>query len=246
MKGRLSFSCKYGRKSYTYLYSTTLSVFHVKQCAPASESPLDLSDAHTFMDRMPAQVSVLRAYAAYAERFSAAAGLTGSGLEGSFLQAHVLPAIAAWRLIRPRHRARVADLGAGAGAFACSAAILYGNADVFAIDSSRRHCDFMEDVARRLPIENLTVLSARAEVLGGRDDAAGSFDIVGCRALAAGDLPFELAAPLMRQRCVLLIWRTCDTLGPEKHGILRAVSQLDLSQYSPRLTLTRYDLTGAA
>jgi len=218
-------------------------MFHVKHLAPDSPGQRDiLAAVEPFSDLGSTQASRICRLAERAERLSQAAGLTGPAVARAFLQAHLLPALAAWRLIRPHPWARIADLGAGAGAFALTAALLHPGTTVAAIDSSRRHCEFIANTAQQLDIANLTTLDQRAEVLAEQPDTRHSFDIVGCRALAPDDRPYELARPLLRPGGALLLWRTCGIRIEGSPDCFRVSRQLDLSQFSPRLTLTRYDL----
>jgi 16S rRNA G527 N7-methylase RsmG len=218
-------------------------MFHVKHLdagTPDDRALLRALQTLAFLDS--AEASLICSFAAQAEKLAHAAELMGSGVGGSFLQAQVLPAIAAWRVIRPHHRARIADLGAGAGAFALTAAILHPFAAVYAIDSSRRHCDFIANAALSLGLQNLASLCERSEVIAQRAGYCASFDVVGCRALAPGKKPHEQAAGLLRPGGVLLLWRTWedeDSGFPERFAACR---ELDLHQLSPRLRLTRFDL----
>ncbi|MGD8239367.1 MAG: class I SAM-dependent methyltransferase [Armatimonadota bacterium] len=206
-----------------------------------AQSPSGLL-ANACPDAPLSAISRLMDFANQAKRFASSAGLTSAGVAGSFLLEHILPAITAWRLIRPHSCAQIADLGAGAGAFAFTAAILHPSVSVVAIDSSGEHCSFMTGVSQRLGVGNIRVLNQRIESMGALAEYSRRFGIIGARALGPENLPYALAAPLLRPRGALLLWRTMRPDADAVPGPFRLSRHLDLGSFSPRLALTRYDL----
>ncbi len=221
----------------------SLGMFHVKHSAgPITSVGSQLALVRAWLPLSSAGERAIRSFHEQVQRLANTARLTGTGLVAGFFQSHILPALCAWRLIRPHQGARIADVGAGAGSFAVTAASVYPAASIFAIDSSRRHCDFMGNVVAGLSMENLTVLCDRVERLSGHPELQERFDIVGCRAVASGTRPYELARLLLRPGGSLLLWRTYEQPTQAAVVPFRRVCQLDLGALSPRLTLARYDV----
>jgi 16S rRNA (guanine527-N7)-methyltransferase len=98
----------------------------------------------------------------------------------------------------------IADLGAGAGLPGLVLAAVLPCARVFLIESVRRKCEFLRRAVGAMGLENVEVVWSRAE---GWRDGVGSCDAVCARALAALPVLCEYAAPLLRDRGVLVAWK---------------------------------------
>ena len=207
----------------------------------SSASTHSLRRMFPWLELSDEQLTSIIAFSTSAQQYAEAAGLTSSDLEETFFLSQVAPAITGWRLVRPAAGWRIADLGAGAGSFAVTAAILCPATYVLAVDSSRRHAEFIQNEAKALQLGNLEVIAERIESAASRSPYAAGFDLVGCRALAAGSKPFELSRPLIRPGGSLFLWRTTAGVVEHQPPFLH-ISQLDLSSYAPRLTVARYDI----
>jgi len=92
---------------------------------------------------------------------------------------------------------RLADVGSGAGLPAFVLAVARPGWHVTAVDTLRKRCDFMEEAAQKLGIQNVRVVWARAEDLG-RGEGREAFDVVTARAVASMNVLAELCLPLCR------------------------------------------------
>jgi 16S rRNA (guanine527-N7)-methyltransferase len=91
---------------------------------------------------------------------------------------HIVDSLAVVRLLS--ERARVADVGSGAGFPGIPVAVVLPAAELVLIEANRRKANFLREVARQLPLANARVLEARAE-----DVDEDGFDAVISRAAAS-------------------------------------------------------------
>lgn len=99
---------------------------------------------------------------------------------------------------------RIADLGAGAGFPGLPLAVARPDADLSLVESSGRKCEFIARAAARIGVANARAVRARAEEW---IDGRGVCDVVTARALAPLAVLVEYAAPLLRDRGVLVAWK---------------------------------------
>lgn len=92
------------------------------------------------------------------------------------------------------HGVRFADVGSGAGFPGVVIAIMRPDLDVHLVEPMERRTTWLEDVARALALDNVTVVRARAEELHGTE----LFDVVSARAVAALRKLVPWVAPLIR------------------------------------------------
>ena len=92
---------------------------------------------------------------------------------------------------------RVADLGSGGGVPAIPLAIFRPDLHFTLVESTQKKANFLEAVALRLGLANVSVAADRAEQVA-RGPAKGTFDAVTARALARLSVLVPLAAPLLR------------------------------------------------
>lgn len=95
-------------------------------------------------------------------------------------------------------KAKVADIGSGAGFPALPLAIARPDLTVTAIDGTGKRVRYMQETAELLGLTNFTALTLRAEA-GAKDPALrGKFDIVTARAVAALPILSELCLPYVK------------------------------------------------
>jgi 16S rRNA (guanine527-N7)-methyltransferase len=110
---------------------------------------------------------------------------------------HFLDALVLLDLTDVTSAHRVVDVGSGGGVPAVVLAVALPAADVVAVESVRKKCDFIARAAETLDLSNLTVECTRAEAFG-RSAARESFDVAVIRAVASLPVDAELTAPLVR------------------------------------------------
>lgn len=117
---------------------------------------------------------------------------------------HIADSLAGLEVDALRRAERVADLGSGAGFPALVLAIVLPQARVVAVESARRKCAFMADMAGALELQNFDVACCRVE-----EWAAGgeSNDVVCARAVAPLGVLLEYSAPLLRLGGSSVAWK---------------------------------------
>lgn len=95
-------------------------------------------------------------------------------------------------------RAKIIDVGCGAGFPSLPIAILRGDVTVAALDSTAKRTSYVEGAARLLGLDNLKTLTMRAEDAGKSPELRERFDIATARAVAELRVLSELCLPLVK------------------------------------------------
>jgi 16S rRNA (guanine527-N7)-methyltransferase len=117
---------------------------------------------------------------------------------------HVADSLVAVDLPAVRDARRIADLGSGAGWPGLALAAALPDARVALVESTVRHCRYLERALAAGRLENAEVVHARAEEWAA---GLGAHDVVTARALAALPVLAEYAAPLLAHGGVLVAWK---------------------------------------
>ena len=117
---------------------------------------------------------------------------------------HVADALVALDLPYVAAATRIADLGSGAGWPGLALAAALPSAHVWLVETQLRHCRYLEKAVEIGPLENVTVVNARAE---GWPAGIGAHDLVTARAVAAMPVILEYAAPLLVEGGHFVAWK---------------------------------------
>lgn len=120
------------------------------------------------------------------------------------LEAHLADSLVALELEPVRATRTMADLGAGAGFPGLVLACALPDARFRLVESTGRKCAFIARAAEAAGLANVEVVHARAEEWAAGRDA---HDVVTARALGALPVILEYAAPLLRERGLLVAWK---------------------------------------
>lgn len=90
------------------------------------------------------------------------------------------------------------DVGTGAGFPGIPLAMCRSQWSLVLLDSLRKRLNFLEDVAGKLRINNVSTLHARAEDAGQDGNQRESYDLVVSRAVASLPVLLELCSPLVK------------------------------------------------
>ncbi len=118
--------------------------------------------------------------------------LTSADSAGMIASQHILDSLHVARWVDGR--ARIADLGSGAGFPAIPLAIVLPGQSICMIEARRKRANFLREVIRQCDLTNATVMECRAEDINSGVDP---FDVVTSRAFSSLPLFFSLAAPLL-------------------------------------------------
>ena len=120
---------------------------------------------------------------------------------------------------------RVLDVGSGAGFPGVPLKIVRENISLFLLESIGKKTSFLEQLARDLELEDVTVLNGRAESLARRRDLRESFDFVVARAVAPLSTLLEFTLPFCRLGG-RVVAQKIDTYIREPGDFRKALSEL--------------------
>ncbi|HEV3284442.1 MAG TPA: 16S rRNA (guanine(527)-N(7))-methyltransferase RsmG [Solirubrobacteraceae bacterium] len=179
----------------------------------------DLTRAYGFT---PEQGEQLDALLAVLER-DARAPTTVRAPEAA-VDAHLADSLVALELEAVGGARTIVDLGSGAGFPGLPVAVALPHCEIRLLESQRRKCAFLENVAAELGIANATVVCERAEAwVPGR----AANDVVLARAVGPQPVVLEYAAPLLRLGGILVDWRG-RRMPEEEQRAARAARDLGL------------------
>lgn len=134
--------------------------------------------------------------------------LIGPATESELATRHFLDSLAPLRTeLFHMETATLIDIGTGAGFPGMVLAIALPRLRVTLCDSLAKRTAFLSRVAETLDLQNVEVLTARAEELG-HTDRRESFDFATARAVTAARALCELCLPLLRVGGTLLAYKT--------------------------------------
>jgi 16S rRNA (guanine527-N7)-methyltransferase len=137
------------------------------------------------------------------------------------LDVHVADSLSGFAVPELRTASLIADLGAGGGLPGLVIAAVRPDAEVVLVESMQRKSAFLRETAEAMGLENVEVVTARAEAWAG---GSGRCEVVTARALASLPVLFEYAAPLLRSGGLLIAWK--GEVGPAEVADGAAAAQL--------------------
>ena len=120
---------------------------------------------------------------------------------------HIADSLAPLALFPPAAEERACDVGTGAGFPGMPAAIAYPQMRITLVDALQKRCGFLQETVRRLGLENVAVVCARAEELGRDLTYREAFDRVMTRAVAKANVLAEYMLPLLKVGGNALCWK---------------------------------------
>ena len=120
---------------------------------------------------------------------------------------------------------RVVDIGAGAGLPGVPLKIVFPGIRLTLAESTGKKTAFLGELVNGLELDDVEVLTVRAEELGRTEGYRGQFDLALARGVAALPALIEYALPLLKGHGHLLAWKGSD--GPaEVKASAHALSEL--------------------
>lgn len=129
--------------------------------------------------------------------------LTGARTIGELIQEHFLDSLAPLQFVELAQP--IVDVGSGAGFPGIPAAIAFPKKKVVLLEPRAKRAEFLSVAARRLALENVTVIKASARGPGAAA-VAGKAGTVLIRAVAQPAVSFGLGLPLLRSGGQLLLY----------------------------------------
>jgi 16S rRNA (guanine527-N7)-methyltransferase len=124
-----------------------------------------------------------------------------------------------------RDELRVADLGSGAGFPGVPLKIVFPGVRVTLVESVAKKTAFLAELLEGLGIDDVEVVTSRAEELARVEGYRGQFDVALARGVASMPVLIEYALPLCKGHGTLVAWKGKD--GPrEAQACTNALSEL--------------------
>lgn len=122
----------------------------------------------------------------------------------------------------------IIDVGTGAGFPGVPLAIMLPDAKFTLVDSLNKRIQFLNEVIEILEIDNINLIHARAEELGGDANYREKYDICVSRAVAALPLLLEYCSPFIKKEGVLYMYKSVK-VEEEIYSAENALSILNCS-----------------
>lgn len=127
----------------------------------------------------------------------------------AFWEKHLWDSLRAFKPIWERQMSveSAIDIGTGAGVPGLPAAIVEPLCHITLLDATRKKTAFLETLLPTLAIENATVLTGRAEVLGRHPHYKNTYDLAFLRAVGSPSLCAEYALPFLKPNGWAVLYR---------------------------------------
>ncbi|MDR2580257.1 MAG: 16S rRNA (guanine(527)-N(7))-methyltransferase RsmG [Fibromonadaceae bacterium] len=119
-----------------------------------------------------------------------------------------------------------ADIGSGAGFPVIPLCLYFPQTKFFAIESRKKRCEFLNLVKQKLNLQNIEIISGKAE-----NSNLKNVDIVSCRAVGSLDTDFELAKTLLKKGGSFLTLKTKRIIEELKAKNNRLLSRAAIWNY---------------
>lgn len=122
--------------------------------------------------------------------------LTAIKEENSIILRHYIDSLLVSQLLPTN--SKIIDIGCGAGFPTLPLAIFRPDLSITAVDSTAKRIDYVNSTSKKLRLNNVTAVTARAEELGHDPTYRESFDIATARAVASLPILTELCLPMVK------------------------------------------------
>lgn len=147
--------------------------------------------------------------------------LTAITDENEFIEKHILDSLCGGKFLQ--NQGSLIDVGCGGGFPSVPLAIAFDKLAVTAIDSTAKKINFISNATKKLKIENLTAVTARAEDLG-RGACRNKFDFATARAVSNLKVLIELIVPLLKVGGKFVAYKANDSEIGESQNALKALN----------------------
>lgn len=168
------------------------------------------------------QIEQFRLYCALLQEWNEKMNLTAIVEEEKIIEKHFYDCLIPAK--SPYFKGKsILDVGSGAGFPGMVFAIAFPDKKVTLVDATGKKCAFLNEVASKLKLTNVTIINKRAEELNDRDH----FDLVSARAVAPLPILLEITSPFVKVHGTVLAMKG-DKGEEELDNSHRAISLLDL------------------
>lgn len=130
--------------------------------------------------------------------------LTGIKEEEDIILKHYIDSLSCLKKNYINNNCKVIDVGTGAGFPGLPIKIVNNNINLTLIDSLRKRIDFLNEVVKRLELNNVEIIHIRAEDLGKDLKYRESYDVAVSRAVASLPILIEYNLPFIKPKGYLI------------------------------------------
>lgn len=177
-------------------------------------------------DLSPEQIGALKIYEYELLAWNQHISLTAIRDEQGIRMKHFLDSLTvllAWeRHLPPRN---LVDVGTGAGFPGLVLKLIWPKTMVTLVESVQKKADFCQHIVDRLGLDQVTILSERAEVIGQNPDHRHTYDLAVARAVARMPILMEYLLPLVHRNGVVMAMKG-ETAPAETHSAGNAIQMM--------------------
>lgn len=128
----------------------------------------------------------------------------------SILEKHVFDSLQYLRWLDPSHK--TLDIGSGAGFPGIPVKIIHPDLDITLIESQRKRCNFLREVARSLRLDGIDVVEGRAEDFSSEETFSKKFDRVIFRGFSSLDNCLAVGLPFLKERGRIILKKSPEEM----------------------------------
>jgi 16S rRNA (guanine527-N7)-methyltransferase len=129
------------------------------------------------------------------QKWNGKINLTSETDADAIIKKHIFDSLQYVRAVKDP-KCRVMDIGSGAGFPGIPLKVVFPELNLTLVDSQRKRTNFLRNCARKMALDNVEVLTSRAEALG--DGYKEQFDLVLFRGVGEVSQCLELALPYLK------------------------------------------------
>ncbi len=171
------------------------------------------------------QITAFMTYLTELKKWNKTYNLTALKTDKDIVIKHFIDSLLYLSVI-PEGRAKVADLGSGAGFPGMPLKIIRPDLEMTLIEPSRKKASFIRHMVRKLNLSSIVILEERVEHIG--DDFISEFDVIVSRATFSVSKSLNAAYPFIRKEGLLVLSK-----GPKSTDELK---ELEKSSYAGKVS----------
>lgn len=157
------------------------------------------------------QIDTINAYIESVLTWNNRMNLTAITDPQEILQKHILDALTIIHAVSPTANMKMIDVGTGAGFPGMVLAIAFPQIQITLTDALQKRVHFLKQVIKKLDLQNVTALHARAETIGQLEAHREKYNVVVARSVATLSTLAEYCLPLVRVGGMWIAYKKSDS-----------------------------------
>ncbi|MDD3625969.1 MAG: 16S rRNA (guanine(527)-N(7))-methyltransferase RsmG [bacterium] len=139
--------------------------------------------------------------------------LTGYKSRAEIFEKLINPSIKLSAIFKLNSGARIIDVGSGIGIPGIPMAIEMKEMEIYLVESIKKKIDFLNKAKSVLSLNNIEIITGRAEEFGRKEEFREQFDISVCRAIGGLGVSLELLSPFCMVGGKVMVFRGNNEKG---------------------------------